>query len=72
MFTASLDDKGRVVIPSSVRNKFNLRFNSQVLLELKKVNGCDSTIDSVSVCGTEEAGSNPARGPKKRGESNDW
>ena len=61
--SAVLDDKGRVVIPASIRNKFNLRFNSQVLLKL--VNGRDSTMDSVSVCGTEEVGSSPARGPKK-------
>ena len=66
LFSAILDDKGRVVIPASVRNRFNLGFNSQVLLEFKKkINGCDSTMDSVSVCGTKEAGSNPARGPKR-------
>lgn len=65
-FTASLDDKGRVVIPASIRNRFNLSFNSIVLLEFKKkVNGCDSTMVSVSVCGTDEVGSNPARGPKR-------
>ena len=63
LFSAILDDKGRVVIPASIRNRFNLGFNSQVLLELK-VNGRDSTMGSVSVCGTEEAGSNPARDPK--------
>lgn len=64
-FTAILDDRGRAVIPASIRNRFNLKFNSQVLLEFKeKINGRDSVMDSVSVCGTEGAGSNPARGPK--------
>ena len=66
VFSAILDDKGRVVIPASIRNKFNLNFNSQVLLEFKKkFNGCDSVMDSVSACGAEGAGSNPARDPKK-------
>ena len=72
IFTASLDDKGRIVIPASVRNKLCLKFNSQVLLELKKINGCDSVktkkIDgddgiktSISDCGSEDLGSNPSR-----------
>lgn len=64
IFTASLDDKGRIVIPASVRNKLSLKFNSQVLLKL--INGCDSVRDSVSSCGDEGAGSNPARDPNKR------
>ena len=65
LFSAILDDKGRAVIPASIRNKFDLKFNSQVLLEFKKkINGCDSVTSSVSVCGAEGAGSNPARGPK--------
>ena len=64
IFSAILDEKGRVVIPASIRNRFNLSFNSQVLLELK-VNGCDSVMDSVSVCEAEGAGSNPARDLKK-------
>ena len=70
IFSAVLDDKGRIVIPASIRNRFNLKFNSQVLLKI--INGCDSTMDSVSVCGTDEASSNPARNLKKKGESNDW
>ena len=65
-FTAILDDRGRVVIPARIRNTFNLKFNSLVLLEFKKkINGRDSVMDSVSVCGAEGAGSNPARDPKK-------
>ena len=73
VFSAVLDDKGRVVIPASIRNKFNINFNSQVLLEFKKkFNGCDSVMDSVSACGAGDVGSNPTRDPKKRGESNDW
>ena len=64
VFTAFLDDKGRIVIPASVRNSFSLGFNSQVLLEIKKVNGCDSVTDSVSACGVERVGSNPTRDPK--------
>lgn len=64
IFSAILDDKGRVVVPASIRNKLNLSFNSRVLLELK-VNGCDSVKDSVSVCEAEGAGSNPARDPKR-------
>ena len=67
LFSAILDDKGRAVIPASIRNKFDLKFNSLVLLEFKKkINGCDSVIGSVSVCGAEGAGSKPARGPNKR------
>ena len=69
LFSAILDDKGRAVIPASIRNKFDLKFNSQVLLEFKKkINGCDSVTSSVSACGAEGAGSNPARGPKNRGD----
>ena len=72
IFTASLDDKGRVVIPASIRNRLGLEFNSQVLLEFKKkINGCDSVMVSVSACGAEGVGSNPTCNPK-RGESNDW
>ena len=73
VFSAILDDKGRVVIPASIRNRFDLNFNSQVLLEFKKkFNGCDSVMDSVSACGAEDVGSNPTRDPKKRGELDDW
>ena len=65
-FTAILDDRGRVVIPARIRNRFSLRFNSLVLLEFKKkVNGCDSVMCSASVCEAEGAGSNPARDPKR-------
>ncbi len=65
-FTAILDDRGRVVIPARIRNRFSLRFNSLVLLEFKKkVNGRDSVMCSVSVCEAEGAGSNPARDPKR-------
>lgn len=72
IFSASLDDKGRIVIPASIRNKFNLSFNSSVLLEFKKkLNGCDSVMVSVSACGAEGVGSNPTRDPK-RGELDDW
>jgi AbrB family looped-hinge helix DNA binding protein len=60
VFSGSLDGKGRVIIPSSVRNRLGLRSNSKVILE---INGCDSVMDSVSACGAEGAGSNPARGP---------
>ena len=64
IFNAILDDRGRVVIPARIRNKFNLRFNFLVLLEFKKkVNGRDSVMCSVSACGAEGAGSNPARDP---------
>ncbi len=67
-FTAILDDRGRVVIPARIRNKFNLKFNSLVLLEFKKrINGRDSVTCSVSARGAEDAGSNPAR-DLKRGE----
>lgn len=65
-FTAVLDDRGRIVIPASIRNRFDLRFNSLVLLEFKKkINGRDSVKVSVSVCGADGAGSNPARDPKE-------
>ena len=42
----------------------------QVLTEalVRECNGCDSVTRSVSVCGAEGAGSNPARGPKIRGD----
>ena len=70
-FTAILDDRGRIVIPASIRNRFNLKFNSLVLLEFKKkINGRDSVMVSVSVCGAEGVGSNPARDPK-RGDKNE-
>ena len=40
----------------------------QVLTEalVRECNGCDSVMDSVSSCGDEGAGSNPARDPNKR------
>lgn len=70
-FTAILDDRGRVIIPASIRNRFSLKFNSQIFLEFKKkINGCDSVKDSASVCEAEGAGSNPARDPK-RGDKNE-
>ncbi|MBR9682262.1 MAG: AbrB/MazE/SpoVT family DNA-binding domain-containing protein [Candidatus Aenigmarchaeota archaeon] len=34
-FIASLDDRGRIVIPASIRNRFNLKFNSNVILEFR-------------------------------------
>ena len=72
LFSAILDDKGRIVIPASIRNRLELKFNSQILLEFKKkINGCDSVETSASVCEAEGAGSNPARGPK-RGDNNEW
>ena len=39
----------------------------QILAEaiVRESNGCDSVTDSVSACGAEGAGSNPARDPKK-------
>ena len=70
-FISSLDDRGRIVIPASIRNKFNLKFNSQVLLEFKKkIDGRNGVAVNIGVCGTSEAGSNPACGPNKRGEKN--
>ncbi len=69
-FTASLDDRGRVVIPASIRNKFKLKFNSNVTLEFKTKNGCGGVVANIRDCGSLEAGSNPARGPKRRGDEN--
>lgn len=80
-FTAILDDRGRIVIPARIRNIFNLKFNSLILLEFKKkINDCssvmnkrkiygdDSTMVSISDCGSEDLGSNPSRRPiLKRG-----
>ena len=66
-FTAILDDRGRVVIPASIRNKFKLKFNSKIILQLKAY-GRSSTMVSVDACGASEAGSIPACGPNnKRG-----
>ncbi|MEM5778673.1 MAG: AbrB/MazE/SpoVT family DNA-binding domain-containing protein [Candidatus Aenigmatarchaeota archaeon] len=65
IFSAVLDDRGRVIIPAKIRNKFNLRFNSQVLLEFKKkINGCDSITDIISAYGADGVSSNPTRNPK--------
>jgi AbrB family looped-hinge helix DNA binding protein len=63
IFSGSLDDKGRVIIPASVRNRLCLKPKSKVILE---INGCDSTKASVSACGADDAGSNPARGPNDK------
>lgn len=78
-FTSRLDDRGRVVIPAKIRNKFNLKFNSLVLLDFKKkINGRSSVMvdrasirSSVSVCGAEGAGSNPAYGPINKNKKGD-
>ena len=61
VFTAVLDDKGRIVIPASIRNRFNLRLNSQVLLKL--INGCSGVEDNMEVCETSEVGAIPACNP---------
>ena len=58
IFSAILDDKGRVVIPASIRNRFNLSLNSQVLLKL--INGCSGVEENMEVCETSEAGAIPA------------
>ena len=63
IFSGSLDDKGRVVIPASVRNRLGLKINSKIILQ---INGCDSVKASVSACGAEGAGSSPARGPTSK------
>ena len=69
IFSAVLDDKGRIVIPARIRNIFNLGFNSKILLKI--INGCDSVMTSVSACGAEDVGSNPTRDPKFRGDKNE-
>ena len=62
IFSAILDDKRRIVIPTSIRN----RFNPQVLLEFKrKVNGCSGVEGNMEVCETSEVGAIPAYNPKK-------
>ena len=36
VFAASLDDKGRITVPSFLRRKFNLRKNSKILVRISK------------------------------------
>lgn len=59
------------MIPSSIRNKFNLKFNDQILLDFKGY-GRNGVVVNIGVCGTSEAGATPACGPIKikRGEKN--
>ena len=65
-FVASLDDRGRIVVPAYIRNRFNLKFNSNVILEFRGKYGRDSVMASIGACGAPRTGSNPVRGPNEK------